>query len=74
MTARRSLLALGSLVAPAALLPGVALACPVCFSGKANVLPVYVGTAALLTVLPFLLLGGIFLWFRRQARARASRG
>ncbi len=70
MSARRRARLLASALGLAAMLPGRALACPICFSGKADVLPAYFGTAALLSLLPLALLGGILLWFRRHMKAR----
>ncbi len=66
MTAGRTLVA--SALAAIATMPATALACPICFSGKADALPAYFGTAALLSVLPLAMIGGIIVWFRRQTR------
>jgi predicted cobalt transporter CbtA len=47
------------------LLPALAQACPSCFSnGNPQVLRTYYLTAALMTVLPFLVIGTIALWLR----------
>lgn len=45
-----------------------ALACPVCFSAKENVLPAFYGTALLLTVLPFVLVGSVGYGVHRHVR------
>lgn len=52
------------------LAPNVAFACPVCFStvNDANRLA-YLLTAVFLTLLPFVVVGGILLWVVRRARS-----
>lgn len=64
-----SLLALGL-----ALLPAVSFACPVCFAAEQRQLWAYFATAALLSLLPFVLFGGFVLWIRteRKRQARSS--
>lgn len=52
-----------------AAMPAPALACPVCFSGTADVLLAYLATAVVLSVLPLAFIGGIIVWFRRRTRA-----
>lgn len=54
----------------ALLRPGVALACPVCFSAaNEKVLSAYHFTAALMTLLPLVILGSIAGWLHRRFRA-----
>jgi hypothetical protein len=68
----RPLAAVAALIAVA---PARAAACPVCFSGTADVLPAYFGTAVLLSLLPVVLAGAILLWLRRTAGgAKAANG
>lgn len=50
------------------LAPGQALACAACLSGDGGAAAAYVGTAALLALLPFALIGGIGWWCSRRAR------
>ena len=52
--------------------PTVAHACPVCMAGERRTLMAYFGTAVLLSVLPFVLFGGMALWFVRQNRTRPA--
>ena len=62
---------LGSL---AVLLPGAAMACPMCYgSSSPRVLLFYYLTAALLTVLPFGIVGGIILVTSRMMRQARDR-
>jgi lipopolysaccharide export LptBFGC system permease protein LptF len=52
------------------LAPRLALSCSVCFvAGKEN-LDAYFGTAILLSLLPFALIGGLGFWLYRQHKAR----
>jgi len=47
-----------------------AFACSVCFvAGKENI-NAFVGTAILLSLLPFALIGGLGFWWYRQLKAR----
>ncbi len=69
MNPRRLARILASAPGLAAARPGRALACPTCFSAKAGVLPAYLGTAVLLSLLPLALIVGIALWLRRRTRA-----
>jgi hypothetical protein len=48
--------------------PAVANACAVCVAGQRRALMAYFGTAVLLSVLPFVLFGGVAWWFFRQTR------
>jgi hypothetical protein len=66
----KQILAGGAALAASA--PLAALACPVCFSnGNPRVLEAYYFTAAMMTVLPLALLGGVAAWiYRRAKRAR----
>lgn len=56
------------------LLPGAAEACSVCFSSDESSRVTYKITAALLTLLPFALIGGtaLVLWRRARKLARAD--
>lgn len=47
-----------------------ALACSVCFVSKKENLMAFFATGVLLSLLPFLLVGGVGLWLYRQAKAR----
>jgi cyanate permease len=59
--------------AAAALVPGSATACPVCFaSSQAGVLKAYYLSAGILTALPFLVIGGIIYSVSRLRRRRAN--
>jgi len=62
MTSRLVLLA-------ALLLPRIAPACAVCFSGRDESRSAYVFTTVLLSALPLLLVGGFFWWARARSRA-----
>lgn len=56
-----------------AVVPARSLACPVCFSAvNTSVLETYYWTAALLTVLPFVLAGVFAVWLRRRLRSAAA--
>ncbi|HZP43431.1 MAG TPA: hypothetical protein VFD84_18230 [Candidatus Binatia bacterium] len=71
MTAARSRMAVAA--ALAVLAPAAALACPVCFSASsARTLATYVATAAAMTALPLLIVGGLALWVRRRLRTAAE--
>lgn len=50
-------------------LPGLALACPVCFDGPAESRAAFLATTAFLTLLPLGMLAGAGVWLRRRARA-----
>jgi uncharacterized iron-regulated membrane protein len=53
-----------------ALAPHVALACSACMSGRDDgTRNAFLATTGLLTVLPFILVGGLVWWLRRRARA-----
>jgi hypothetical protein len=57
----------------AALGPAVATACPVCFGATSErVLHSYYATAAALTLLPLMLVGGFLAWLLRQGRESAG--
>lgn len=50
--------------------PGLALACPVCFSAKNEASRVaFLGTTVFLTALPLLMVGGVVMWLMKQAEA-----
>jgi hypothetical protein len=50
-------------------LPGVALACPVCFAAKDEANRVaFLITTVLLTALPVIMIGGVIVWLARRAR------
>lgn len=66
MTVRRFLAGLAASVLGA---PGLASACPVCFSAKEGTLEAYYGTTLGLTLLPLLMAAGAGLWFYRRVRA-----
>jgi hypothetical protein len=51
-----------------ALSPGIALACPVCFSGNEANRTAYFLTFLLLTSLPLALIGGLVWYLRKRAR------
>ena len=55
------------------IMPRVAHACPVCFytENEANKLA-YLITAIFLTMLPFVIVGGLLWWVARRARAMES--
>ncbi len=55
-------------------LPLAALACPVCFAAEERQLWAYLGTAVLLSLLPFLLFGGIVLWVRWEGQRFSRTG
>jgi len=48
--------------------PYSALGCSVCFVSKRENLMAFFGTGVLLSMLPFLLVGGIAFWLYRQAK------
>lgn len=50
--------------------PSSLWACSVCFLAKKDNLVAYFATGVLLSVLPFLLIGGLGLWLYRQAKER----
>jgi hypothetical protein len=50
------------------MLPSVAHACPVCFDPRDENRSAFVATAALLTLLPLGVVGGVGLWLRRRFR------
>ncbi|GIW45889.1 MAG: hypothetical protein KatS3mg077_3171 [Candidatus Binatia bacterium] len=65
----RSNLVMRSLAASASIvLPVACFACPVCFAAEQRQLWAYFGTAVLLSVLPFVLFGGLLLWIRMERR------
>ncbi|MFP8879760.1 MAG: hypothetical protein AAEJ52_11355 [Myxococcota bacterium] len=52
------------------LLPGLARACAVCFSGRSDeTREAFIATTAFMTFLPILLIGGVVWWFRRRVLA-----
>lgn len=51
-----------------AIAPQPAFACAVCFVSKKENLMAFFGTGVLLSLLPFVLIGGIALWLYRQVR------
>jgi hypothetical protein len=52
------------------LLPRVAQACAVCFSGRSDeTRQAFVGSTAFMTFLPILVIGGVVWWLRRRALA-----
>ncbi|HWO88194.1 MAG TPA: hypothetical protein VNL98_03470 [Gemmatimonadales bacterium] len=65
MRRRVALLVSGALV----LGPQVALACPMCFDPRAENRIAFAATAAVMTLLPLGMVGGLLLWLRRRARA-----
>ncbi len=73
-TVPRFVSALG--LATSILTPAAALACPACYASAApRVIASYVLSAAILTLLPFTIMGigaGIALYLRRQGRALSS--
>jgi hypothetical protein len=70
VTARLPVTMLAAAMASGAMAgPTPALACAVCFVGSADTVPAFVGTAVALSVLPFILMGGLALWLRRRLRA-----
>ena len=48
------------------LIPGIAKACSVCFSGRGESLEAFYLTTIFLTLLPLVTLGSIGFWFFRQ--------
>jgi hypothetical protein len=60
------------------LIPRLAEACAVCFSGRTDeTRQAFIGSTAFMTFLPMLIIGGLAWWFRRrvlamQAEQRAS--
>ena len=48
--------------------PDSAFACSVCFVSKKENLMAFFGTGVLLSLLPFLLIGGLALWLYRQTK------
>jgi cbb3-type cytochrome oxidase subunit 3 len=69
---RRALLSLAAGALGLAL-PGAALACAMCVSGRDDdVKAAFVIASAFLTLLPLLLIGGGVLWLRRRARRIAA--
>lgn len=62
------MIAAGVALLPSAV-PAVAWACPVCFSATSQrVLHSYYVTAVVLTLMPFLLVGGFVVWLVRRTR------
>ncbi len=64
----RHAIAFVAAVAAGALLPAVALACPVCFSGTEENRTAYFLTFVLLTVLPLLSVGAVVCFIARRYR------
>jgi hypothetical protein len=46
------------------------LACSVCLAANENALAAFYGTAVFLSVMPFVLIGGIVFWLYRRVKAR----
>jgi hypothetical protein len=68
-TPTRMLRLVGVVAAIVCLLPAAALACPNCFSStNEGVLRTYYLTAALLTLLPLLMIGGFATWIYRRSK------
>lgn len=65
----RSALVLGAAVLLAAVLPEVALACPVCFDARDENRQAFLATTAFLSLLPLGMVAGAGLWIRRRSRA-----
>jgi hypothetical protein len=62
-------LLIGALGGIACFLPSAALACPNCFSStNEGVLKTYYLTAALLTLLPLVMIGGFVTWLYRRSK------
>ncbi len=60
----------GGSLAVILLVPGIAQACAVCFSGRSDETRVaFIATTAFLTFLPILLIVGVVWWFRRRVLA-----
>jgi nitrate reductase NapE component len=53
------------------LMPRIAPACAVCFSGRDEARTAYVLTTVLLSLLPLGFVGGFLLWLRARSRALA---
>jgi hypothetical protein len=53
------------------MIPSPVWACSVCFLAKKENLVAYFGAGVLLSVLPFLLIGGIGFWLYRQVKERS---
>lgn len=51
-----------------ALLPDVALACPVCFDARDENRQAFLATTAFLTLLPLGMVAGAGLWLRKRSR------
>jgi len=65
--ARRELAGLAALLVLA--VPRAGLACAVCFGSQSDLArKAFFGTTMLLTLLPFVLIGGLIWWVRRRAR------
>ena len=62
-------LALAVMISTAVLLaPGLAAACAVCFTGRADETRIaFLATTGLLSALPILLIGSLVWWLRRRA-------
>ena len=58
-----------TLVTSAALFANEALACPACAVSKEQSQAAFIGTTALLTFLPLIVVGGVAFWLIKQARA-----
>lgn len=56
-----------------ALLPEVALACPVCFDARDENRQAFLLTTGFLSLLPLGMVAGAGLWLRRRAGERAAR-
>ncbi len=72
---RRALVGFANALLAAAILvvPRLALACAVCFSGRDDETQLaFRISTGVMTFLPFLLVGGLILWLRRRFRAIAE--
>ena len=65
-------LTLCTLAAGVALMPSVAAACPVCFSGNEANREAYYLTFLLMTLLPVSSVLGLLWWLRRRLREQAA--
>jgi hypothetical protein len=54
------------------LIPSLAFACPVCFSGKGASLHAYRLSTLFLTVLPLIVIVSSFYWFYRQLKKKGD--
>ena len=64
---------MAGLLALLLLAPGLAQACPVCFSGEDANRLAFTTTAVFMTFLPLIMIGGTVYWLWRLAQARQLR-